>query len=342
MSKVTHKILVLALALAAAVGPAAAQEGGRQTMVAKVDSTVLIMGDRVAINIEVLKNSAGGHLVTDRLVPDQNYYGIDFLDYTADSTLVGNNRMQVNYHLNFQAFNPSELVSLPPFAYCTEEGDTLWSNSLALKVRPVELSPELGKLESEEDVAKLIVHPDFPPIDANLRWYDYIPDWWIWVFLGLLVLALGVVALFLFKKNGPKLFVARPQPTPYEIAERRLGELRRRRLIEQGQPKMYYTELVDILRSYLEGRFGIKALEMPSRAIMRKIRENKEIHLSSGQLEELLSLADFVKFAAANPDPAEGQRAFNTVAEFVHATKPVETAPASARSGKKAHNRKKK
>lgn len=342
MSKVTHKILAMALAIAAAVSPAAAQDGGRQTIVATVDSTVLIMGDRVAINIEVLKNSNGGHLVTDRLVPDQNYCGIDFLDYTADSTVVGNGRMQVNYHLNFQAFTPSELVAIPPFAYCTEEGDTLWSNSLALKVYPVELSPELGKIDTPEDVAKLIVHPDQPPMDANLRWYDYIPGWWIWVFLGLLVAALGLVAWRLFKKNGPRLFVARPQPTPFEIAERRLGELRRRRLIEQGQPKMYYTELIDILRSYLEGRFGIKALEMPSRAIMRKIRENKEIHLSSGQLEELLSLADFVKFAAANPDPTEGQRAFNTVADFVHATKPVETATAPAGSSKKAHKRKKK
>lgn len=337
MPKVTHKILVLLLAFASAL-PAIAQDGGRQTIVAKADSTVLLMGDRVAINIEVLKNSTGGHLVTDRLVPDQNYYGIDFLDYTADSILVGNGRMQVNYHLNFQAFAPADLVAIPPFAYCTEEGDTLWSNSLALKVYPVELSPELGKLEAPEDVAKLIVHPDQPPIDVNLRWYDYIPNWWIWVLLGLLVVALGIVALFLFKKNGPKLFVARPQPTPYEIAERRLGELRRRRLIEQGQPKMFYTELVDILRLYLEGRFGIKALEMPSREIMRKIREHKEIHLSSSQLEDLLSLADFVKFAAANPDPGEGQRAFNTVADFVHATKPVE-APAT---GKIANKRKKK
>lgn len=341
MAKVTHKILTFALAVAAAVAPAAAQEGGRQTMVAKADSTVLLMGDRVAINIEVLKNSTGGRLVTDLLVPDQNYYGLDFLDYTADSTLVGNGRMQVNYHLNFQAFTPSELLTLPPFAYRTEEGDTLWSNNLALKVLPVELSPELGKLESPEDVAKLIVHPDQPPMDANLRWYDYIPNWWIWVFLGLLVVALGVVALLLFKKNGPRLFVARPQPTPFEIAERRLGDLRRRRLIEQGQPKMFYTELIDILRSYLDGRFGIKALEMPSRAILRKIRENKEIHLSSGQLEDVLSLADFVKFAAANPDPAEGQKAFNTVADFVHATKPI--APVADQApGKKAHKRKKK
>lgn len=336
MSKVTNKILATALLIAAAL-PMAAQDGGRQTIVAKVDSTVLIMGDRVAINVEVLKNSTGGHLMTDRLMPDQNYYGIDFLDYTADSVMVGNGRMQVNYHLNFQAFEPNDLVTLPPFVYVTEAGDTLWSNTLALKVRPVELSPELGKLETEEDVAKLIVHPDQPPIDAHLRWYDHIPGWWIWVFLGLLVTALGVVFWRLYKKNGPKLFVPRPQPTPFEIAQRRLGELRRRRLIEQGQPKMYYTELVDIFRTYLEGRFGIKALEMPSRDIMRKIREHKEIHLSSAQLEELLSLADFVKFAAANPDPAEGQRAFNTVAEFVNTTKPVAPAPAD----KKAHKRKK-
>lgn len=315
-SLIVTRIVVLLLSglLATAIASAQTQ------IKASADSTTLVMGDRVTVNLEVLKDSHTGELLN---LPkkNQDYNGLEFLDITADSTELSNGRVQLNYNIYFQAFDPSDLLTLPPFAYAVGT-DTAYSDILTFKVLPVVLSPELG---DPEDIENLTIHPDEGPVSIPSKWYDWIPDWWVWVVIALIAIALGVVIYFLYKKNGPSLFVPRRLPTPFEIATQRLQELKRRRLIEQGQTKMYYTELIDILRAYLEGRFGINAMEMPTKQILKKLRENKETHLSSAQMEQVLHLADFVKFAAANPDPLEGQKTFNTISDFVMSTKPEPT-----------------
>lgn len=312
-------VKILFATIAALLMPALVAAQAPQTITAKADSTTLVMGDRVTINLEVLKNSHAGVLLGFPMEPNTDYYGLEYLDQAADSTDLGNGRVQLKYHLYFQAFDPSELLTLPPFFYAID-GDTIVTDIVTLKVLPVDLSPELG---DPNDIESLTIHPDEQPITLPSRWYDVVPDWWIWVVFGLIVVALGIIIWMLYKKNGPAIFVPRKQPTPYDIAVRRLEELKRRRLIEKGQTKTYYTQLIDILRIYLDGRFGINAMEMTSKQILQKLRENQETHLSSSQIEEVLRLADFVKFAAANPDPQEGLRTFNTISSFVEATKPL-------------------
>lgn len=326
-SFITVKLVALLLSVWLAPAIASAQT----QIQANADSTTLVMGDRVTVNLEILKDSHSGELLN---LPkkNQDYNGLEFLDITADSTQLSNGRIQLKYNLYFQAFDPSELLTMPAFAYAIGH-DTVYSDILTFKVLPVVLSPELG---DPEDIENLTIHPDEGPVSIPARWYDWIPDWWIWVVVALIAIALGIVIYLLYKKNGSSIFIPRRLPTPYEIATQRLQELKRRRLIEQGQTKVYYTELIDILRTYLEGRFGINAMEMPTKQILRKLRENKETHLSSAQMEQVLQLADFVKFAAANPDPLEGQKTFNTISDFVLSTKPEPT-PEEETPKKKKH-----
>lgn len=285
---------------------------------ASADSTTLVMGDRVTVNLEVIKSLHGGTVI-DMPQKRQDYHGLEMIEWVCDSTDLGNGRTQLNYHIIFQAFTPTDLLTLPPFKYAAE-GDTASSEILAFKVYPVDLSPELGNIEN---VDSLTIHPAELPVTIPAKWYDYIPEWWIWVVIGLLAIALGVIVWILYKKNGPAIFTQRKPIPPYELAIQRLAELKDRHLLEQGQVKTYYTDLIDIMRNYLQGRFGINAMEMTSTQILRKLRENKETHLSSAQMEQVLKLADIVKFAAANPTADEGQRTFNAIAQFLESTKPA-------------------
>ena len=61
-----------------------------------------------------------------------------------------------------------------------------------------------------------------------------------------------------YRKQGGVLR-KKPEPNPYEVAIKRLGNLKNRRLWEQGMEKEYFTLLTDILREYLERRFDINA-----------------------------------------------------------------------------------
>lgn len=285
---------------------------------ASADSTTLLMGDRVRVNVQVINEGADGNIVE---LPEkkQDYYGLEMVDIVTDSAQLGNGRTEINYHITFQAFDPTELLTLPPFRYAAGP-DTVQSDILTFKVYPIDLSPELGDVN---DVENLTIHPAESVQAIPSRWYDYVPDWWIWVVIGLLCVALGCVVYILYRKNGKTLFT-KPKPIPpYELAVQRLNELKDRKLLEKGQTKVYYTDLIDIMRNYLEGRFGINAMEMPSTEILRRLRGNKETHLSASQIEQALKLADIVKFAAANPTAQEGQSTFNAVSQFLENTKPL-------------------
>lgn len=302
------------------------------TIKSSADSSQVVMGDIVNVKVEVLKNSHPGALVGLPPKLPADYYGLDLQAITADSTDMGNGRISLVYNLRFQAFEPKDILTLPPFFYAIGT-DTIVSDILSFKVMPVELDPSLG---NPEDVQSLTIHPDAPPVSIPLRWYDYVPDWWYWALIGLALIGLGIVLALMYKKNGPALFTPKYVPTPYEVAIERLQNLKGRRLLEQGQPKAFYTDLIDILRGYLQGRFGINAMEMTSKQILQRVRRTPEIHLTASQMEQVLQLADFVKFAAAVPEADQGMRTFNSVQQFIESTRPVPVTPPEPKPTKKA------
>jgi hypothetical protein len=86
--------------------------------------------------------------------------------------------------------------------------------------------------------------------------------------------------------------------------------------------KQYYTKLTDIVRKYLEHRFNILAMESTSDEIFDSIKDIKIIESQAqGYLENLLRLADFVKFAKAQPLPDENENSWNNAYNFVLDTK---------------------
>ncbi|MDE6812556.1 MAG: hypothetical protein K2J28_01800, partial [Duncaniella sp.] len=77
-----------------------------------------------------------------------------------------------------------------------------------------------------------------------------------------------------------------------------------------------------ILRVYLQGRFGINAMEMTSTQIRQILDSNEETRLSKENMERVLETADFVKFAKVRPLPDDNVRSFNSAMQFVEDTKP--------------------
>lgn len=315
---ISHLLKIITFIVALAPIAAGAQESPQLKVKAKSDSTTLTMGDRVNVNVEVIKDKHEGMMV-DMPQKEKDYYGMEMVDCVIDSTDLGNGRTQLTYHFTFQAFDPAEILTLPGFAYAMGT-DTVTSDILTFKVLPVELSPELG---DPADVENLKIHPDELVVSIPSKWYDYIPDWWIWIIVALAAVGLGVALYFLYKKNGSVIFAPKKPLPPYERAIIDLKKLKEKHLIENGLAKQFYTEAIDIWRNYLAGRFGINAMEMTSKQILRQLRENKETHLTASQMENMLQLSDFVKFAALNPTRDEMVRAYDTIYDFVESTRPA-------------------
>lgn len=306
-------ILLIAAAATAAAAPRA-----DISITATADSAVVLMGKRATVTYAVDMPAADASRVqlTDLplLTPGQEFLewnGVDIV--AADSTtVIADGRRRVTYKYTVQPFDPGTLTLPPVKVYMEGASDTARSNVLTLKVLPVEID------------STFTLNPMEPVVSARTKWYDYIPDVGLWILLGIVILALGAGLWLMLRKRREVEEVRRATPKPpYELAMERFDALRGRQLIENGHEKEFYTELVDIVRQYLAGRFGINAMEMTSTQIVKALRSNPETRTTADEMRAVLSMADFVKFAKVRPLPDDNIRAYNRARDFVEQTKPA-------------------
>lgn len=143
--------------------------------------------------------------------------------------------------------------------------------------------------------------------------YDYKWLWWI----PLAITAIVLLILYIIPKKKP----AKAKPVkvipPYVIAQSEIKTLQEKQLWQNDQLKAYYTELSEIVRRYLGRELKLSTLEITSDELLTLISDyNKKEALGLdkediSQLKNLLSQADFVKFAKEKPlaNEIEGNQA---------------------------------
>ena len=313
------KLIFLAFACIASFLSAEA----KVTVKASLDSVNLLMGKLTTLNLEVVQDAGkpGGFPMFGSADPSKGYVGVcgDSIElrtsYKADTVELGSGRIQINYAVPLQAFD-SGTYRLPEFVYVSES-DSARSNALTLNVVPMNVT-------ADDPIA------GFAPVaePEGKSGFDAVPDWIVnywWIILAvILAAAAGIWAMKRYRKEGTVL-KKKPEPTPYEVAMSRLKELKAKNLWEQGMEKEYFTDLTEILRVYLDRRFGINAMEMTSREIMDHLYQS-DVRDKRDYVRQILSVADFVKFAKVRPLPADNIAAFENAVKFVEETKPAPVA----------------
>ncbi len=291
-------------------GNAMAQQ--RPLIDVSIDSAAILIGEQTVLHLTV---TADQDRPVQVIIPNDTLMaGVELLNLSkADSTQIENNRLVIKQDLLITSFD-SALYLLPPLKVI-DGVDTVYSNQVALKVSTLPVNAE--NPEEYFDI-KQVWKPPFV-------WADYLP-----ILLGILLILLLAAAawygwkrwkeqksLIPFKKEEPKL-------PPHEQAIKELDAIREQKLWQQGLSKAYYTQITETLRRYIDGRFGINAMEMTSGEILDLIRQNDEAKPLYENLRQILSLADFVKFAKMNPLPDENDLSLANAYRFVEQTKPVE------------------
>lgn len=154
------------------------------------------------------------------------------------------------------------------------------------------------------------------------QWQDLLP------FLGIfLVLALLAVLLWSFLRER-KTVIPPPAPTRWiplaDLAMAELQTLRKKQLWQKGEVKAYQSELTHIVRAYLENRYHIQALEAPTSEILRQMQPLQFSADHKKQLQEMLQMADMVKFAKAEPEVTVHDREMEKALDFVQKTRLAE------------------
>lgn len=281
-----------------------------------LDSAYIIMGNLTPLRVKLVTPEGDkGNLMIPR---DSICGGVEIHSLADfDTSSIGNGLVEITGDIMLQSFD-SGLYRLNPIYY-VEGNETIASNRPALKVVPVDVD-SLATIHDYADAQ-----------DVERKFIDYIPDFIIdyglWLVALLIACGAGWWVWSRFFRKQKQVVKAKVKPVPpYELAVGELNKLHSESLCEQGREREFYTRLTDILRNYLQGRFGINALEMTSSQIRQAVRSHSEAAPEKEYMDQVLEIADFVKFAKMRPLPDDNVRAFNSAMKFVNDTKPVPVA----------------
>jgi hypothetical protein len=284
---------------------------------ASIDSVQMFIGEQAKLTIQALQPQ--DHTLQFPIFSDSITSNLELVStLKPDTVLLENSMLQVTNTYIVTSFD-SALVYHPGFEI--KAGDNIYlTNPISIKIVDMPIDTTQQAITDIKDIYQ-------PPID----WMFYL------TIAGYTILAVLIIALIIYLLNkylkSRNTNQSEPQPEPidprkaHEIAYGELEALRQKQLWQSQQFKTYYTELTEILRRYISNRYAIDAMEQTSDDILSEFRRNKELKDKKAEiklLNDVLQLADLVKFAKWQPLPDECERSFHQVTQFIDQTKEVE------------------
>ncbi len=142
---------------------------------------------------------------------------------------------------------------------------------------------------------------------------------WPWIVAALVGIALAALAVILWRRRTVAAVDNRP---PYQRALDALAAIEAMRLPEQERFKEYYTLVSDTVRTYIEQRFGVPALERTTTEIRADLKRTDMVEDVKSQLMLFLQDSDLIKFSTFRPDLESAAYLLATARFIVEATKP--------------------
>lgn len=173
----------------------------------------------------------------------------------------------------------------------------------------------LGKYQTKPLVIDVAYSPS--PFDTTLPYHDVhdillvkrpIESTWYWYLIGLLVLIL--LFLLFFPKGKPRAkgeFIS--DEGAYKRALKKMDVLYKRK----EDSKVFYTELIQIFREYLNKRKNIYSFSKTTEDLSAQI---EQLNMDRGQYQQLvqtLLVSDLVKYARYEASPQEKENSFDSI-----------------------------
>ena len=359
------KIVVVALVATMAMGHGVMSYAQTPTVSGKLSKQSIEVGDRFEYIVdieadratpihtqifhkEMSDDQAKALAESKRSMSSYTEYNEDIFElikeYPIDTLKVDGRRLHLRKRYLLAAMETGDIPLVPAIMYYEKNRDvpdTLFSrDTLRLHVAAFEeldttlflcydpTSQQGVVIDSLMAMSKLrdtglYTQKDLPFIFAEIR--DYV----IYGAIGLILFGLFVWLVVWLLMRYLKSHKAKPRklPTipPHIVANKALTELGHRKLWQKGKFKLYYSELTDILRVYISGRWGIGAMEMTSDEIILALRDIDMSTNSRSDLVAILRTADMVKFAKAEPEAEMNDENLNRALYFVENTKQINT-----------------
>ena len=272
----------------------------------ELDTALVSVGDRMAFTVRVEHDPAAAVVWPDSLgLGSVEVLGTELLPPASEGR-----RSITGARFTLAAFELGDL-EIPSFDVRVEDADgsstTLSTNLYLITVQSVGLD-EGGDIRAIRG-----------PLGIPLSVIYVLP----WV---LLVVLLGGLGYWLWTKRRP--VEATPRRSvliprfPHEDAYEALARLEASDLLERGEIKEYHIIASEIIRTYIEGRFGVYALELATGEVVGGLRAQGLPEDDVQAFEQFAGHSDLVKFAKAQPSPDACRRLLEAGRTFVERTQP--------------------
>lgn len=297
---------------------------------AQSNRTEMLIGEQATVSVALeLETSDKWPDITFPYLQDSLPGGLEIVEFFPVDTVQPNESNRELFQLSQKyivtTFD-SGLYHIASFPVIVNR-DTLWTNTLKLMVNTMAVDTTQTAINDIKDI-----------YDIDLTWQDYVAlYWWIGALvIGLLILLL--VGYYFWKKRREKPAVELVKPEPkipaHVIALGALEQMVSEKAWMQSRLKKFHTDLTDVLRDYIEDRFDVHAQEQTTGEILQNLRFISMGEDATRQLQQVLRLADMVKFAKERPSEAENERSLQMAIQFVKATKPAPQASTPPESTK--------
>lgn len=276
---------------------------------AEADSMMMWVGEQTGLHIEVTCDA--GQRVEFPMYRDTIVTGLEIVPPVLIDTQYVNDgrRMTISRNYTVTCFD-SALIYIPPVTVKVD-GNEYQSDPIALAFMTYDIP------EGEETQI-------FGPkqnMKTPIKLYEVRGLIFFWG-LAIICIALAVYLFMRYRDDKPiiKKIKIEPKIPAHVRAINGIEELRTSGGPHSEDSKAYYTRLTDILREYINDRFGFNATEMTSYEILERLEESRDKE-SLSELRDLLSTSDMVKFAKFKPMLNENDRNLVSALEFVNDTK---------------------
>lgn len=274
---------------------------------AHTDTASILIGEQIQMRVKCTVN-AGQKVKFPSYSPQQQIVqGVEVVGNGSIDTLVLNNgkRLELTRRYTITSFD-SAMYQIPPFKVEVDGKTYASRNSVGLKVSTVAVD---------------LQHPEkfngpHAVVEQPFEW-----SWTMWLCALLCVAMLVAVVALAVRLTDPKLITRRViinPPTPAHItAINNIEQIKRK---PADDVKLYYMELTEALRSYIEKRFGFNAKEMTTNEIVRHLYETNNEEAMT-ELKSVLETADLVKFAKHKTTLTEQDQSLMSAMSYVQTTK---------------------
>lgn len=282
---------------------------------ARIDSMQMLIGEQVHLTLAVTMKSGQALEMPHFESMQQITAGVEVLEQTdADTIHLDGGDVRVTSVYTITSFDEN-LYYIPPIKVMVD-GKEYKTKNLALKVLTVPVDT---------------LHPErfFPPKDVQDNPFQW-REWSTPFLLSLLIIVLICVVVYLLVRlhyNKPIITIPKivKRLLPHQKAMSAIEVIKAERMTTSEDTKAYYTRLTDILRKYIEERFGFNAMEMTSAEIIEQLQKAGDRTMID-ELRELFTTADLVKFAKHSTLINENDANLVHAIDFINSTK-IDTPP---------------